>query len=173
MCHLLGMFRRHLAICAAAFAALGAARAQDAAPASIEQQLAEATRSPKVTIVHLWAPWCPNCRAELSSGGWSAFIGANPDVNVVFVTVWNPADGREVLAKYGVGGQRNFELLLHPNGSRKKADKVSELLGMPISWIPTTWIFRDGKLRYAMNYGELRFPMLQQLVRDSSDAWEH
>ena len=46
-------------------------------------------------------------------------------------------------------------------------------LGIPISWIPSTWVFRQGKLRYAMNYGELRFPMLQQLVRDSSDAWEH
>jgi hypothetical protein len=50
-----------------------------------------------------------------------------------------------------------------------KGEKVDELLGCPISWIPTTWVFRDGKLRYAMNYGELRFPMLQQLIRDSTD----
>jgi thiol-disulfide isomerase/thioredoxin len=165
------MTRRILAALAAA-ALLGAARAQEAAP-GIEAQLAEATRSPKVTVVHLWAPWCPNCKAELSDGGWSGFIAANPDVNFVFVTVWNPADGRDTLAKYGVGAEPNFRLLLHPNGSRKRGEKVSELLGMPISWIPTTWIFRDGRLRYAMNYGELRFPMLQQLVRDSSDTWEH
>jgi hypothetical protein len=78
-----------------------------------------------------------------------------------------------MLAKFGVGAEPNFQLLLHPNGSRKKGEKVTELLGMPVSWIPTTWIFRDGKLRYAMNYGELRFPMLQQLIRDSSDTWEH
>jgi hypothetical protein len=34
-------------------------------------------------------------------------------------------------------------------------------------------ILRDSQLRYALNYGELRFPLLQQLVRDASDKWEH
>jgi len=165
------MIRRILLACAAA-ALIGPARAQTAAAGTIEQQVADATRSSKVTVVHLWAPWCPNCKAELANGGWSGFIEANPGVNFVFVTIWNPADGHEVLAKFEVGTQANFQLLLHPNGSRKKGDKVSELLGMPISWIPTTWIFKDGKLRYAMNYGELRFPMLQQLIRDSSDTWD-
>jgi thiol-disulfide isomerase/thioredoxin len=167
------MIRRFLLSCLAAGALHGALRAQDAAPASFEAQVAAAIQSPRVTVVHFWAPWCPNCRAELANGGWSGFIAANPDVSFLFVTIWNPADGREALEKFGVGREPNFQLLLHPNGSRKRGEKVSSLLGMPISWIPTTWVFRDGKLRYAMNYGELRFPMLQQLVRDSSDAWEH
>lgn len=148
-------------------------RAGDAPAPAVEQRLAEATQSKAVTLVHLWAPWCPNCRAELDSGGWSSFLAANPDVNVVFVTVWNPTDGREVLAKYGVGAQANFQLLLHPNGSRARGEKLSQLLGQPVSWIPTTWVYRDGKLRYALNYGELRFPILQQLVKDASDKWEH
>ena len=167
------MMRRIVIPCAAALAVLCGLRAQDGAAPSVEQQLAQATKSAKVTVVHLWAPWCPNCTAELANGGWSGFIDANPDVNFVFVTIWNPADGRELLARNGVGGQRNFQLLLHPNGSRKRGEKLTELLGMPISWIPSTWVYRDGRLRYAMNYGELRFPMLQQLIRDSSDAWEH
>ena len=148
-------------------------RSEVAAASAIEQQLADATKSPKITVVHLWAPWCPNCKAELAGGAWSGFIAANSDVNFVFVTVWNPTDGREVLEKNGVGGERNFELLLHPNGSRKRGDKVTQLLGIPVSWIPTTWIFKDGRLCYAMNHGELRFPMLQQLIKDSSDKWEH
>jgi hypothetical protein len=38
----------------------------------------------------------------------------NPDVNFVFVTIWNPTDGRDVLEKNGVGDQKNFQLLLHP-----------------------------------------------------------
>ena len=105
--------------------------------------------------------------------GASGFIAGNPDVNFVFVTIWNPSDGRDVLEKNGVGAERNFQLLLHPNTSRKKGEKVTQLLGIPISWLPTTWIFRDGKLCYAMNYGELHFPMLQQLIRDSSDSWDH
>jgi thiol-disulfide isomerase/thioredoxin len=165
------MPRRILLSCLAAAALAPALRAQDAA--AVESQVADATRSAKVTVVHFWAPWCPNCKAELANGGWSGFIAANPDVNFVFVTIWNPADGSDLLAKNGVGAEKNFRLLLHPNGSRKKGEKVAGLLGMPISWIPTTWVFRDGRLCYAMNYGELRFPVLQQLVRDSSDKWEH
>jgi len=150
-----------------------AVRAGNAPVSAIEQQVADAAKSPGVTVVHFWAPWCSECRAELANGGWSGSIAANPDVNFVFVTIWNPTDGRDVLEKNGVGAEKNFELLLHPNGSRKSGEKVSELMGIPISWIPTTWIFRDGKLRYAMNFGELRFPMLQQLIKDSSDSWEH
>ena len=71
-------------------------------------------------MVHFWAPWCPNCKAELANGGWSGFIAANPDVNFVFVTIWNPTDGRELLEKNGVGAEKNFQLLLHPNGSRER-----------------------------------------------------
>ena len=151
----------------------GAARAADPASAALEQRLAEATRSKKVTVVHLWAPWCSNCRAELAGGAWSRFIGANPDVNFVFVTVWNAGDGREVLKASGVGAEPNFQLLLHPNPSRKRGEMVSELLGLPISWIPSTWVYRDGTLCYALNYGELRFEVLGQLIRDSRDTWDH
>jgi thiol-disulfide isomerase/thioredoxin len=146
--------------------------ADDKPASDFERQITDATSSPRVTVVHLWAPWCPNCRAELANGGWSGFIAGNPDVDFVFVTIWNPADGRDVLEKYGVGAEKNFRLLLHLNASRKRGEKVAELMGVPVSWIPTTWVFRDGKLRYAMNYGELRFPMLQQLIKDSSDSWE-
>jgi thiol-disulfide isomerase/thioredoxin len=168
-----GMTRSLIIGCLAAAVVPCAALGDATALAPIEQRLAEVTRSPKVTVVHFWAPWCPNCRAELAHGGWAGFIAANPDVRFVFVTIWNPADGRDVLQSNGVGGEPNFELLLHPNASREKGKKVDELLGIPISWIPTTWVFRDGKLRYAMNFGELHFPMLQQLVADSSGTWEH
>ena len=167
------MIRRFLLAALAAAAAPFAARAGDGATLSIDQQVAAATSSQSVTVVHFWAPWCPNCKSELSNGGWSGFIAANPGVNFVFVTIWNPADGHEVLAANGVGAEANFRLLLHPNGSRVKGKMVDQVLGIPISWIPTTWVFKDGKLRYAMNYGELRFPMLQQLIKDSSDSWEH
>jgi thiol-disulfide isomerase/thioredoxin len=165
------MIRKFLV--AAGSVLLSCAALADAATASVEQQVADATKSAQVTVVHFWAPWCPNCKAELAGGGWSSFIAANPDVNFVFVTIWNPVDGREMLHMYGVGDERNFQLLLHPNASRRMGKKVTELLGLPISWIPTTWVFRDGKLRYAMNYGELHFPVLKQLIRDSTDPWEH
>lgn len=144
-------------------------------PASVEDQVGAAIKSPGVTIVHLWAPWCSNCKAELASGGWRDFLAANPKVKVIFVTVWRGehGDGRALLEANGVGKQPNFELLVHPNAARKKPDKMTELLGLPVTWIPTTWVFRDGTLCYALNYGELRFAMLQQMVRDADDAWEH
>jgi thiol-disulfide isomerase/thioredoxin len=166
------MIRRILIPALAAALASFSARAADTPSALLEQQIASATQSGDVTVVHFWAPWCPNCKAELANGGWSGFIAAHPSVNFVFVTIWNATDGREVLEKNGVGAEKNFQLLLHPNGSRKHGEKVTELLGLPISWIPTTWVFRDGKLRYALNYGELRFPTLDQLIRDSSASWD-
>jgi thiol-disulfide isomerase/thioredoxin len=167
------MIRRLLLSGLAAGLLACALRADEGATAAFEQQVADATRSAQVTVVHFWAPWCPNCKAELANGGWSGFIAAHPDVHFIFVTIWNPTDGRDLLAKNGVGAEPNFQLLLHPNGSRKREDKVTQVLGVPISWIPSTWVFREGKLRYAMNYGELRFPMLGQLIKDSSDSWDH
>lgn len=172
MCINSGMIRRILAPALAVLLSCLARGADDPASA-LERAVAEATKSANVTVVHFWAPWCSNCKAELANGGWSGFIAANPDVTFVFVTIWNPGDGRSVLEANGVGAEKNFQLLLHPNGSRARGEKVTELLGLPISWIPTTWVFRDGKLRYAMNYGELHFPALKQLIRDSTDTWEH
>jgi len=166
---LAAMIRRFLLLSLAVLC--GSARAAET-EASLQQKLSDAVASPKVTVVHFWAPWCPNCKFELANGGWSGFIAGNPDVNFVFVTIWNPVDGREVLERNGVGGEKNFQLLLHPNPSRKRGEKVDELMGIPISWIPSTWVFKDGKLRYAMNFGELHFPMLQQLIVDSTEKWD-
>lgn len=45
-------------------------------------------------------------------------------------------------------------------------EEMTSFLGLPVSWLPSTWVFRDGKLRYALNYGEVSFPMLQQPSRD-------
>lgn len=144
-------------------------------PTKVEAEVLAAVKSPQVTLVHLWAPWCPNCKAELSSHGWSSFIAANPDVKVIFVTVWrgDGDDGHALLRKFGIGDQSNFKLLVHPNAARTGAERMTEFLGLPVTWIPSTWVFRNGTLRYALNYGELRFPILQQLVHDASDKWEH
>jgi thiol-disulfide isomerase/thioredoxin len=150
----------------------GLAIASDGQLLPIERKVQESVRSSKVTVVHLWAPWCPNCMAELAGNAWSRFVGSNPDVNFIFVTVWNDSDGAKLLAASGLGTQKNFELLLHPNASRRQADQMKTFMGLPVTWIPSTWVFKDGELRYALNYGELHFDMLQQLVRDSSDEWK-
>jgi thiol-disulfide isomerase/thioredoxin len=144
------------------------------ADAAFERDLATRVAGPRITVVHFWAPWCPNCRAEMTPDGWAKFVAAHPDVQVIFVNLWSRGqDGGPKLAAAGLGGQPNFTALTHPNPGRKAGERVDHLLGLPITWIPTTWVFKDGQLRYALNYGEVRFAMLDQCVRDAADEWEH
>lgn len=155
-------------------AALGSAsRAADDPVQALEKEVAALVAGPRVTVVHFWAPWCGNCKAELANNGWSTFIDTNAETRFVFITAWHNDDGRALLEKNGVVARENFRLFLHPNPSRKSGEKMTQFLGLPVSWLPTTWVFRDGKLRYALNYGEVRFPVLQQLIRDADDAWKH
>ena len=141
----------------------------------LEMQLTELVAGPQVTVVHFWAPWCPNCRAEMSPAtGWAKFLAANPDVKVVFLNIWHKGqDPAPRLAAAGLGTQPNLLLLTHPNPSRLAADRLNSFLGLPVTWVPTTWVFREGKLRVAFNYGEIRFPVLQQMVDDARNEWDH
>ncbi len=136
--------------------------------AEFETRLEAAVGGDTVTVVHLWATWCPNCWHEHENDGWKNFIEANPEVKVIFVSIWgsNEDDAGE-LAKYQLGPQANFEIWRHPNQSRRGGERMTHLLGNPIGWIPTTWVYRGGKVRYAINYGEVRFDMLQQMVNDA------
>lgn len=138
----------------------------------IEAELAAAVAKPEVTVVHLWAPWCGNCKREMGPEGWAKFVRENPAVRVVFVNIWHRGrDGRAELAAAGLGGQANFTSLTHPNASSRQGEKLERLLGQPVGWVPTTWVYREGKLRYALNYGEVRFEMLQQMVEDAGRKW--
>jgi thiol-disulfide isomerase/thioredoxin len=155
--------------------ALVAAALLRAADVPLEKEVAEIIASPEVTIVHFWAPWCPNCRAEMSpTEGWARFIGANPAVKVVFINIWHKGqDPKPRLEAAGLGAQPNLILLNHPNRSRLEEDRLNSFLGLPVTWIPTTWIYREGKLRAAFNYGEIRFSVLQQMVDDARGQWAH
>jgi thiol-disulfide isomerase/thioredoxin len=143
------------------------------AESSAEQKILEAIKSPDLSVVHLWAPWCSNCQAELKSGGWLKMVKENPQVKFYFVSVWsNGEDGRAMLQKFQVTDQPNVTILADP-GPRKGDNKIKQFAGMPLSWIPTTWIYKGGDLRYALNYGEVRFPVLQQFLEDSKSEWSH
>ena len=143
--------------------------ARAAEPLPIERQVAEAIKAPGVTVVHFWATWCPNCRAELVSGGWRDLVNANENVNFIFITAWDAKPGAPLLRQFGLSAQKNFQSLQHPNASRIDGEKLESFLGLPMTWLPTTWIFRNGRLRYALNYGEVNFPILRQLVGDAGD----
>ena len=142
-------------------------------PSPAEQQALEAVKAPNVTVLHLWAPWCGNCQAELKTGGWTKMVKENPDVRFLFVSIWNAGDdGRGVLKKHEIGDQPNVTILADP-GPRHGPDKIKRFLDLPVSWIPTTWVYKGGDLRYALNYGEVRFEVLQQFLADSNSEWSH
>ncbi len=144
-----------------------------AAQSAVEQQVVEAIKAPGVSVVHLWAPWCSNCQAEMKSGGWSKMVKDNPATKFIFVSIWNNGeDGRAMLKKFEIGEQTNVTIVADP-GPRSGPEKVKRFLDLPVSWIPTTWVFKGGDLRYALNYGEVRFPVLQQFLGDSDNAWSH
>jgi thiol-disulfide isomerase/thioredoxin len=138
-----------------------------------EQQLADAIKAPGLSVVHLWAPWCSNCQAELKSGGWLKMVKENPTTKFYFVSVWNGGeDGRTMLTKFELANQPNVTILADP-APRTGDSKIKRFLDLPLSWIPTTWVFKGGDLRYALNYGEVRFEVLQQFLADSNSEWSH
>ena len=139
---------------------------------SSEARVAELVKQPGVTVVHLWATWCPNCYLELKEGGWKKFVESNPGTQIVFMSVWDDGkDGRALLEKFGVGAQKNVRILAD-TGPRRGDNKLKRFLDIPVTWLPSTWIFKGGKLYYALNYGEVHFPILQQLVDDSTSNWD-
>jgi thiol-disulfide isomerase/thioredoxin len=143
------------------------------AQSPVEQKVQDAIKSPEVTVVHLWAPWCSNCQAEFKTGGWSKIITENPQVRFYFVCVWNDGqDGRATLNRFGIADQPNVTILADP-GPRRGENKIKQFAGLSLNWIPTTWIYKGGDLRYALNYGEVRFPVLQQFLADSQSEWSH
>ena len=153
-------------------AILFAASSLRAAPSRAEEQLTAAVKAPGLSVVHLWAPWCSNCQAELKSGGWLKLIQKNAAVKFYFVSVWNSGeDGRAMLAKYQIADQPNVTILADPGP--RGAGKINRFLDLPVGWIPTTWIYKGGDLRYALNYGEVRFDVLQQFFAYSDSEWSH
>jgi len=137
----------------------------------LENEVKELVASKDVTIVHFWAPWCGNCIVEKRDKGWSGFIERNPGVKFVFIETWNDGkDSSETLTKYNLGAQPNLTLLVHPT-PRRGPGRMRTFMDLPVTWLPTTWVFRDGRLRFAFNYGEIRFPILQQLVDDTRADW--
>src|SRR5947209_20410620 len=114
------------------------------AESTAEQKVVEAIKSPDLSVVHLWAPWCSNCQAELKSGGWLKMVKDNPQAKFYFVSIWNNGvDGKAMLARFQIADQPNVSILADP-GPRSGDGKIRQFAGMPVSWIPTTWSYKGG-----------------------------
>ena len=137
----------------------------------VERQVKEAVAAKSVTVVHFWAPWCGNCLNESGEHGWSEFIDRNPRVRFIFIECWNDGkDSRAVLAKHGIGPQSNLTLLVHP-APRRGSGHMRTFMDLPVTWLYYPPLVVVAPPYFAFNYGEIRFPILQQLVKDTQADW--
>lgn len=148
------------------------AAARTATEVAIEALIAE----PGIHVVHFWAPWCGNSRAEFESG-WYEVVDAHPDVSFSFVTIWNDGDAAaDRLARYGITEGANVGVFAQPDRgpSADRELRRNTFLGLPLSWTPTTWIFnREGTLAVAINYGEVSADILTSLIESAASDWMH
>src|SRR5256885_14886766 len=80
-----------------------------------EQKIIEAIKSPDLSVVHLWAPWCSNCQAELKSGGWVKKGKEKTQGKFYFVSILNEGGGGpSILQKIPINGQTNGTNLADP-----------------------------------------------------------
>jgi len=149
---------------------------RDADRTAVEAAVAERVVAEGVHVVHFWAPWCGNSRAELEGGLYEA-VEAHPDVTFSFVTIWNDAeDGADRLARYGIEASDHVFVAAQPDRgpSADRALRRTTFLGIPLTWTPTTHIYnRGGKLAYAFNYGELTPAMLTEAIANARNEWTH
>ena len=133
---------------------------------------------PGVHVVHFWAPWCGNSRAEFEAGLYQS-IEDHPDVTFSFVTIWNDArDGASMLARYGITPSDDGRVTVAAQPDRgPSADRDLRrmtFLGVPLSWTPTTLVYnRGGKLAYAFAYGEVSPELLATAIADARNDWHH
>jgi hypothetical protein len=139
-----------------------------------EQAVRETVLQDGIHVVHFWAPWCDNSRAELQQG-WYEVIEHNEDVTFTFVTIWSDGEtGRDVLDRYAI--PETVPVLTQEDfgPSENKPTRRRRFLGLPVTWIPTTWVFHEnGELAYAFNYGELTMDQLQQALDGARSPWSH
>lgn len=136
-----------------------------------EKSIQAILSSPGIHVVHFWAPWCGNSVDELPR--WRALLGEDrPEATVAFVTVWNNGhSGREMMDDNGIPSDV-VEITQTDRGpSSIKELRRKEFLGLPMTWIPSTWIFRGDTLAYAINYGEASEAMLRTLIADTERGW--
>lgn len=125
-----------------------------------------------VHVVHFWAPWCDNSTAELGAG-WYEVVGRHPDVTFTFVTLWNDGEaGEATLARYAIPDR--VTRLVVPGPRPPSGERQATFLGLPVTWIPATWVFnRNGRLATAFNYGEATPAQLDAAIDGAASTWPH
>ena len=139
-----------------------------------EQRVSEIIAQNGVHVVHFWAPWCPNSIAELDAG-WSGLVADHPETSFTFVTVWNNGkDGQSELDERALPERVEVLTQLDRGDSSDKSKRRKTFLDLPMTWIPTTWVFhKNGELAYAFNYGELDMAQVAKAIEQVRADWSH
>ena len=127
-----------------------------------------------IYVVHFWAPWCHNSKAEFRNG-WHRVVEENEDVEFIFVTVFNDGEiGEATLERFSIP-DRVIRFAQPDDGpSTVRANRRRVFLGRPLLWTPTTWIFhKNGRLAFALNYGETTVELMNELLAIARKDWSH
>jgi len=165
-----GCFVRGLLLIASSMQAT--ATATDTAFADAEAHLRTLLTEDGVHVLHFWAPWCDNSMRELDTA-WPDLVARYPDVRFTFVTVWDDGrSARETMRAHGLPETIGEVTIPDPGPSEVKENRRREVLGLPLTWIPSTWIFhKNGQLAFALNYGEMDAGTLGTLLEATWRAW--
>ena len=136
------------------------------AEAAVRAQIAQ----DGVHVVHFGAPWCDNSLNELRAG-WYEVVDAHPEVSFTFVTIWNDGEiGEDALTRFAIPARVTRLAVDGPRPLRE--DRRMTFLDLPVSWIPTTWVFnRNGLLATAFNHGEATPAQLNEAIEAAGRIW--
>ena len=136
-----------------------------------EARVREIVQSGGIEVVVFWAQWCENSLSQLERG-LAEVIRVNDDVEFTFVSLWDEGcDGAEALREHGI--PERARILAQPGVGEDdpKEMRCKDFLGLPVTWIPTTWVFREGTLAYAFNYGEVTREQFDAALAGARSDW--
>ncbi|MEL6616872.1 MAG: thioredoxin [Bacteroidota bacterium] len=136
-----------------------------------ERAVADTVARGGIEVVVFWADWCGNSISQLERGLADA-IREHDDVGFTFVSLWaSGASGEATLREHGI--PERASVLAQPGVGQEapKEDRDMRFLGLPVTWIPTTWVFRQGRLATAFNYGEVTREQLDSALAGARSDW--
>lgn len=136
-----------------------------------EKQVREIIEAGRIEVVVFWAAWCGNSISQLERGLAEA-IRHHDEVGFSFVSLWDEGrDGLDTLRAYGIPERARVFGQPGVGQDDPKEARRKDFLGLPVTWIPTTWVFRDGALAYAFNYGEVSRQQLDAAIEGVTSSW--
>lgn len=136
-----------------------------------ERAVADAVARGGIEVVVFWADWCGNSISQLERD-LSGAIREHADIGFTFVSLWaSGASGQSTLREHGIPDRA--QVLAQPGVGQEapKDERDTRFLGLPVTWIPTTWVFRDGRLATAFNYGEVTREQLDAAIEGARSSW--